>query len=416
MEVKMDVPISPIPVLLSTISGLGTLLGGFILLAMLPRRKRNYISLPTASNIYSQPDSSFYTSVEQNEKYTRISPPKKPLFSPVSSNSQPLPLSPGLFGRLQAMSAGVMILLSLDLLLIESAPKISLISALLWCLVGGALFALLELAIDKMLNENTPVSSNSENNVVVMNDGVEEVYLNVLDDGTTGSNSSSVKSISNPVWRTTLTTYIAMALHNFPEGVCLGLTGSSPKEVKLGISLCVAILLHNVLEGVVVALPLWYTTGSRIRVLWWTLLNGLVEPVGCLLAQLFVYWLQPGGSVGDNKMINYTLAVVAGVMISISVVELLPSSIKFIAIGRQQMVPLINSSHDLNVKTTARDMRWMILWTIMGTIMGSCLMYLAELVVEKNNGGMKKREKWKTPYSQGAKANKANKAATTRDR
>ena len=71
---------------------------------------------------------------------------------------------------------------------------------------------------------------------------------------------------------------LAMALHNFPEGVATFLAGY--EDLTLGVSITLAIALHNIPEGISVAMPVWYATGSRRRAFRCTLLSGLTEPGG----------------------------------------------------------------------------------------------------------------------------------------
>ncbi|KAL3899553.1 MAG: hypothetical protein SGCHY_001957 [Lobulomycetales sp.] len=109
-----------------------------------------------------------------------------------------------------------------------------------------------------------------------------------------------------------------MAVHNIPEGVSVAYT--TEYSLHLGISLCIAILLHNILEGMVVALPVYMVTRSPARVLASTFLNGLCEPLGVLLAWTI---LPPSGSPG---LVHAILAGVAGVMTAMAVLELVPEA------------------------------------------------------------------------------------------
>ena len=78
--------------------------------------------------------------------------------------------------------------------------------------------------------------------------------------------------------RTGLLTGLAIALHNFPEGMATFVaTLSSP---SLGGALALAIALHNIPEGVCVAVPVYIATGSRVKAFLWALLSGVSEPIG----------------------------------------------------------------------------------------------------------------------------------------
>lgn len=109
---------------------------------------------------------------------------------------------------------------------------------------------------------------------------------------------------------------LAIAIHNFPEGIATLTTamGSS----SLGISVALAVAIHNIPEGIAVALPLYYGTGSRKKAFWYAFLSGLTEPVGAGLAILF---LLPFLSA---TMMAVLFAAVAGIMVYISFDELLP--------------------------------------------------------------------------------------------
>ncbi|KAJ3129168.1 hypothetical protein HK098_002409 [Nowakowskiella sp. JEL0407] len=372
-----------VPLILSTIAGLGTLLGGIILLTITSNNSlffpasKKIPSYTTAANHEFIPVPATEETIDLEHQFT---PPQKAILNSLPRS----PISPGLFGRLQALSAGVMVLLSLDLLFIEAAANIPLVTALAACCLGFVIFMIIEKSVNY-------IAVSSFDSGVAVNlvdiDGETHKFVSVL--GDEGDELNKQEQLS-PLWKSTLTTYIAMLLHNFPEGICLGLAGSS--NLRLGISLCVSILLHNVLEGVVVALPLWYTTSNAVKVLFWTLLNGLAEPVGCFIAQAFVIYVsnsQETGPISEgsekSKLIDYTLAVVAGVMFSISCVELLPSSVKYISIGRQ-LLPVVGTGDAGGVRHNARDIRLMTVWTITGIVLGAVVMKCADWIVTKFAG------------------------------
>ncbi|MFO7941255.1 MAG: zinc transporter ZupT [Bacillota bacterium] len=113
-----------------------------------------------------------------------------------------------------------------------------------------------------------------------------------------------------------LLTALGIFLHNFPEGVIVFL--SALHDPRLGVTLMIAIALHNIPEGVSVAMPLYYATGDRRRAITYAFLSGLAEPLGAL-ATLLLF-----GSVLTSGFINLSLAFVAGIMVFISLHELLP--------------------------------------------------------------------------------------------
>ncbi len=122
-----------------------------------------------------------------------------------------------------------------------------------------------------------------------------------------------------------LFTALAIGIHNFPEGLATFL--SALQNPKVGIAIAVAVALHNIPEGISVAVPIFYATGSRKRAFIYSFLSGLAEPVGALIAYglllLFV-----GGDEGaiPQQFMGILFGGVAGIMVYISVDELLPTS------------------------------------------------------------------------------------------
>ncbi|ALC05805.1 Zinc transporter ZupT [Corynebacterium deserti GIMN1.010] len=114
-------------------------------------------------------------------------------------------------------------------------------------------------------------------------------------------------------------TALAISIHNFPEGFATFLSGLTDPTVAIPVA--VAIAIHNIPEGIAVAVPLREATGSRRKALGWATLSGLAEPAGALIGFLV---LMP--FLGPEAM-GICFAAVAGVMVFISVDELLPTAI-----------------------------------------------------------------------------------------
>lgn len=113
-------------------------------------------------------------------------------------------------------------------------------------------------------------------------------------------------------------TALAIGIHNLPEGIATFMTAMD--DTTLGIAIAVAIAIHNIPEGVAVAIPVYYATGDRRKAFRFSLLSGLAEPVGALLAwAILMPFLSP-------VLMGCILAAVAGIMIFISLDELLPSA------------------------------------------------------------------------------------------
>lgn len=111
---------------------------------------------------------------------------------------------------------------------------------------------------------------------------------------------------------------IAIALHNFPEGIATFMAGYG--DAKLGITIAVAIAMHNIPEGISVAMPIYFSTKSKRKAFKYVFLSGIAEPVGAILTFLV---LQP--FIGPRAL-GCIFALVAGIMLYIAIEELLPSS------------------------------------------------------------------------------------------
>jgi zinc transporter, ZIP family len=118
-----------------------------------------------------------------------------------------------------------------------------------------------------------------------------------------------------------LFTALAIAMHNFPEGLATFLTAL--RDPGLG----VAIALHNLAEGISVSVPIFYATGNRKKAFTYSFLSGLAEPVGAGIAYLalrVMVWDESGGI--PPQVMGILFGAVAGIMVYISLDELLPTS------------------------------------------------------------------------------------------
>lgn len=115
-----------------------------------------------------------------------------------------------------------------------------------------------------------------------------------------------------------LLTALAIGVHNFPEGIATFATAF--EDPSLGLAIAIAVAIHNIPEGIAVSIPIYYATGSRSKAFWYSMLSGLAEPLGGILAYLI---LMPYMSA---TLMSVVLAGVAGIMIYISVDELLPAA------------------------------------------------------------------------------------------
>lgn len=118
--------------------------------------------------------------------------------------------------------------------------------------------------------------------------------------------------------RTGLLVALGVGIHNFPEGMAT--FAGSLEDFNLGLAIAAAIALHNIPEGLAVAAPVYAATGSRLRAFALSFVSGLAEPVGAGVAAVALYPFLNG------PLLGWMLAAVGGLMVFISLDELVPSS------------------------------------------------------------------------------------------
>lgn len=114
---------------------------------------------------------------------------------------------------------------------------------------------------------------------------------------------------------------IAIILHNIPEGIATFIATST--NVKLGISFGIAIALHNIPEGISISIPIYYASNSKKRAFKYTFISGLSELLGAVITYLF---LKP---LINSTILSILFSLIAGIMLYISFYELLPTAIKY---------------------------------------------------------------------------------------
>ena len=119
---------------------------------------------------------------------------------------------------------------------------------------------------------------------------------------------------------------LAIAIHNFPEGIATFIGALNDPEMGAGITFAIAI--HNIPEGIAVAIPIYYATKSKGKALLYATLSGLSEVVGAALclAITAIFGIE---LTGGSPAFPLVLSAVAGIMIYISLDELLPTAEKY---------------------------------------------------------------------------------------
>lgn len=121
-----------------------------------------------------------------------------------------------------------------------------------------------------------------------------------------------------PLMKMGVFTALGIAIHNFPEGFVV--FAGSLYSIKMGILLAVAVAIHNIPEGISVSIPIFYATSDKRKALFYSFLSGISEPVGALIAaSILLPFLSP-------NLISFALAFAAGIMVYISLDELLPAA------------------------------------------------------------------------------------------
>ncbi len=123
---------------------------------------------------------------------------------------------------------------------------------------------------------------------------------------------------NHKLYRMGIFSALAIAIHNFPEG--LATFASALKDPTLGIAIAVAIAIHNIPEGIAVSVPIYYATGSRKKAFYYSFLSGVSEPVGALIGGLLLM------KYFNDTVFGILFASVAGIMVFISLDELLPAA------------------------------------------------------------------------------------------
>ena len=196
-------------------------------------------------------------------------------------------------------SAGVMIFVSLTEILdtAQGLLKIYYPNRYHWLLFGGFIAGVV---ISKLIDEFVP-------------DHVEEKDF----DETCPTEDEHCQR-KHKIKRAGILTAIAIAIHNFPEGIGTFLVSS--QNLAIGASVALAIALHNIPEGIAVALPIYHATGKKRLALWYSFWTGITEPIGAIIGLGLLHWFFPEAFIG------FLLIMVVGIMIYISFDTLLPLS------------------------------------------------------------------------------------------
>ena len=213
------------------------------------------------------------------------------------------------------LSAGVMIFISLTELFPEAQAEIAALGSIKY----GKLFTLLAffggMGIIMLIDFLVPEYENPH-----------EASGLSLDDNTPAIGRLGESQDKKALHRLGIMSALAIAIHNFPEGIATFI--GALNDPQMGASITFAISIHNIPEGIAVAIPIYYATKSKGKALLYATLSGFSELIGALLCMattaIFRVELTGGGPV-----FPLILSAVAGIMIYISLDELLPTAEKY---------------------------------------------------------------------------------------
>lgn len=130
-----------------------------------------------------------------------------------------------------------------------------------------------------------------------------------------------IPSNNNGLYRLGILSMVAIMLHNIPEGIATFITNST--DISLGLSLTIAIAAHNIPEGISISVPIFYATGSKFKAFLYTFISGISELFGAMIAALIL------APFINNTLMAFLYAMIAGIMIYLSITELLKTSLNY---------------------------------------------------------------------------------------
>ena len=144
------------------------------------------------------------------------------------------------------------------------------------------------------------------------------IVLGIIISATIEENENKKKN-NNQLYTIGIITTLAMIIHNIPEGITTFIFSNINQ--KLGIKLAISIAMHNIPEGISIAIPIYYATNNRKKAFINTFIAGFSELFGAIIAFLFFKKI-------STLMLSIILSITAGIMLNISISELLPTVYK----------------------------------------------------------------------------------------
>jgi ZIP family zinc transporter len=234
-------------------------------------------------------------------------------------------------------SAGVMLYVSFVEILFKGAESLSIEFGEYWGQWINALSFFGGILLIALIDHLIPAAENPHE--IYSEDEIRQLHspfthLHDQNESIVQSSRSNVKGShihllqDQKLMRMGLFTALAVGIHNFPEGLATFL--AALQDTSIGVAIAFAIALHNIPEGISVSVPIFYATGNRTKAFYFSLLSGLAEPVGAGIAYLAIRFIS-GSNQGviSPHLMGILFGGVAGIMVYISLDELLPTSRAF---------------------------------------------------------------------------------------
>lgn len=216
---------------------------------------------------------------------------------------------------LLGFSAGIMVYISFTELLGTAIRDVGFVTANIAFFIGILFIAVIDIFVPHEYEEEHATSSQP---------GISEIGQQRK----SGLPPSLAAPSKPTLMRSGTLLALGIAIHNFPEGLAT-FTYAAAGDVVLGIMIAVAIALHNIPEGIAISVPIFYATGSRRQAFTYSFLAGVAEPVGALIGYaILLPFLTPA-------LLSSLLAFVAGIMVFISLDEVLPLAHRY---GQEHLV------------------------------------------------------------------------------
>jgi len=219
--------------------------------------------------------------------------------------------NPKTISFIMGFSAGVMILISFVELLPESIESLGFIPGILFFFLGMIIMFLIDILVSHKYEFEESIE------FLVNQEGECKPHIHYghrnghrYRHGKNNTEGALIKA--------TLFIFLGVFIHNFPEGMATFI--GALKEFRLGLLLTVAIALHNIPEGIAVAVPLFACTKNKVKAFKWSFISGMSEPLGALVTWFILF------PFINNTTLSAMLGVVGGIMVYISLDELLPVS------------------------------------------------------------------------------------------